>query len=188
MEMQRFDALARHFGQGGSRRHLLGLLSGTALGGLIAAGLASDADAKKRKKKKKCKKCGECQTCRKGRCKAKVDGTACSLGSCAGGVCTCPDEATCCTNSDDCPAGSGQTCQGGACTCLPGQEDSGGVCGTPPTCLGFFRFCNFSSDCCSNLCTGINTTCYCSDVGEACAADTDCCSGTTCRGFACRAA
>jgi subtilisin-like proprotein convertase family protein len=53
MEIQRFDALAHQLGQGESRRRLLGLFGGTALGGFMATTFGPEAEAKKKKKKKK---------------------------------------------------------------------------------------------------------------------------------------
>jgi hypothetical protein len=161
MEVRRFDTLARQVGAAETRRGLLGLLFGSALGGLLVTRLADHAEAKKRKKKKKCKGCTECQSCKKGKCKPKPDGPACGSG--------------------------GQTCQAGACACPAGQEDSGGVYGTRPACPGNGS-CDAASDCCSDACFTQTGSCLLSNAGDRCLIDSDCYPPAPyCRGFVCRA-
>jgi hypothetical protein len=135
MDLQQFDELARQLSQGESRRRLLGLFGGTALGGLIAAGFASDADAKKRKKKKKKKKkkpttptctgCSECETCQNGACVSVPNGTACSTGACEDGICrgttNCPDNRICELSEICCP-GPLQTANETVVVCVIDEE------------------------------------------------------------------
>jgi hypothetical protein len=174
MEIQRFDALARQLGQDGTRRRLLGLFGGTALGGLLAAGLiGDDAEAKKRKKKKKksCKKkkCGECQTCRKGKCLAKADGTACTGGTCEGGICrtvnNCPPAQvcdladTCCTEGINCfddVCFCGEEVQV-VCSCPAGDEYCEGTDGAQ--CCLASDGCNVAGYCTTDTCSASNDFC-----------------------------
>jgi hypothetical protein len=180
MDVQRFDAIARQLCQDSSRRRLLGLFGGTALGGLMAAtlGLGAEVEGKKKKKKKSCKKkkCGECRVCQKGKCKAAPDGTACSTGVCLSGVCGCSPEdvcelaETCCTEGIECitdvcfcgelqdvicscPA-SDEYCEGGAGAqcCLSGDECSpNGTCSTEE-CTADNDFCELEFAACAENC------------------------------------
>lgn len=172
MEIQRFDAITRQLGQDGSRRRLLGLFGGTALGGLLAAGLSSDAEAKKKRKKKKKKKrkpttptcsgCGECQTCQNGTCVAAPNGTACSTGTCEDGICrgttNCPSDRVCELSDICCPVPL-ETVNGDIVVC-PIDEGLVLVC----DCAGGSELCIFGggdyADCCQ--------------AGESCNPDVGC--------------
>lgn len=152
MDVLRFDVLARQLSQDGSRRRLLSLFTGTALGGLLAATFGQDGDAKNkknRKKKKSCKNktCDECQSCRKGKCLAKPDGTACSTGFCQDGACigegNCPSNQEC-ELSDLCCPEPVLTVGGGIVVC----ESQSALC----ACVNGTTFCAFGEgfgDCCT---------------------------------------
>lgn len=165
MDIQRFDALVRQLGQGETRRRLLGLFGGTALGGLMATTFGPEAEAKKKKKKKKSckkKKCGECQVCQKGKCQPKADGTACTDGACEGGVCVginnCPPAQvcelaeTCCTDginciTDVCFCGENQQ---EVCSCPAGDEYCEGADGAQ---------CCLTGDTCASIGACVTETC-----------------------------
>lgn len=167
MDGIRFDDAIRSWGTG-SRRTALRFAAGSALAALIAPVGRDQAAAKKKKKCKHGKK--RCQ------------------GSCI-------PKANCCADAD-CPAGSGQTCQAGACNCLPGEGNSGGVCGTPPptTCSLTGVPCpGGDGDCCNDHCVADGAggnVCACASVGEVCLTIADCCfgAGLDCIGFVCKAA
>jgi hypothetical protein len=112
MESSRFDTMTRALSAAGSRRRALAAALGGSLS-LLGAVLPDDVAAAK---SGKCRpKCGECEKCKKGacrrrgkrvckrgKCRARVDGSPCSTGSCQGGVCnhlagTCTP-----TQVDDC--------------------------------------------------------------------------------------
>jgi hypothetical protein len=169
MESQPFDNLTRTLARGLPRRAFLGVLAG----GLPGAWVVAMPVAAKRKRRRKKKKRAENQ--------------------CALGTRPCDDqcipEANCCLDAD-CPPGTNQTCQGGTCACRPGQQDSGGVCGTPPICTAFFQPCAVDADCCSDFCTflGASFVCgCCGGQGSPCHSSIECIPGMTCAGFICRA-
>lgn len=170
MEIQRFDALARQLSQGGSRRRLLGLFGGTALGGLMATNAGPEAEAKKKKKKKSCKKkkCGECQVCQKGKCKPKPNGTACTDGTCENGVCigdgNCPPERICELSETCCPEpiedvnGVG-ICESASrlCSCPAGDQVCSGTEGSQ-CCLSDDE-CSPIGNCATDTCSAGNDFC-----------------------------
>jgi hypothetical protein len=179
----RFDALVRALTEAVTRRAALGLTFSGALG--LSLGLA-DTEAKK-KRKKKCKggkkKCGKKCIPKTACCGGCSDGQICQTGACV-----CPTE--CCADAD-CPSGSGEICEDGACVCPSGQEDSGGVCGTPPTCQGSSVGCSPpgpSQTCCGGECllmAGMGV-CVSSANGEPCHTTDDCSNPQSiCRGFVC---
>jgi hypothetical protein len=109
-----------------------------------------------------------------------------------------------CERTADCPPGSQcANCgaQGLRCTplcgciddsdCSGGEECSGGVCGTPVNCTNPVTCVN-AGDCCSESCTrgggGADDPlrCACSEAGQACSSDGDCCpAARPCTGFVC---
>jgi hypothetical protein len=164
VEAGRFDALVRLLTVAVSRRTALALTLGGALG--LSLGPA-DAEAKRKKrskKKKKCKNFSVCQTCRKGKCKSKPTGADCRAG---------------------------HVCQDETCVCPPGEEDSGGVCGDPPTCAGNGEPClppGTNEDCCGGVCLSVSMEaafCVISEDGEPCHTSADCANPIVCRGFVC---
>lgn len=86
MQTWRFKDLIRGCGDASSRRGFFGLV----FGGAIAAESAEHVKARKRS----CRflRCTECAPCKKGKCRAKPDGTPCSYmdGQCMGGLCVPP--------------------------------------------------------------------------------------------------
>jgi hypothetical protein len=102
MDAERFDAILRTFSDTLSRRAVSGF---TLTGLLTALGSAIDADAKKKKKRKKKKK-----KCKSGTKKC-------------GKKCISADD--CCTSAD---CAIGGTCAGGLCICPDGQHACSGEC------------------------------------------------------------
>ncbi len=164
MDVHRFDTLVRAFSTQGSRRRVLGLLGGTALGGLLATGFDHDAEAKKKKKKCK-KKCAECKQCKKGKCKPKANGTPCSTGTCANGVCACAEDQvcelaeTCCTEginciTDVCFCGEDQQ---EVCSCPAGDEYCEGTDGAQ--CCLAADTCGSFGGCVTDTCSAGNGVC-----------------------------
>ncbi|HEU5432639.1 MAG TPA: hypothetical protein VFU81_13310 [Thermomicrobiales bacterium] len=97
MDGRRFDAFARRLSSDLTRRRVVGLLGGAALGVALAAG-KDDASAGN---KKRCPGgCGVCQRCKRGKCKPHA-GAACGAGGkcLANGSC-----ALVCKTPADCPA------------------------------------------------------------------------------------
>jgi hypothetical protein len=173
MDHTRFDALSRAVSTTPSRRAALTLLAGLGLGRLEQA----DAEARKSGKCKptcgECEKCkkGDCDTkngkkkCKKGKCKPKANGTACATGTCQAGRCVfCADK----PDFTDC--GGGNQC-------------SGGVCATPPTCrVGGEPSC---AECCPGITCDASDHCACAPAGAPCRSSRGCCTGT-CVGFSCQ--
>ena len=145
MEQARFDNIAKALGSQATRRLTLSAL----LGGTLGAFGVADAGAAKSGKSKPA--CGECEKCKKGKCKPKPNGTACTAPSgnatCQTGVCICPQGSTDCfgtcrsTQTD--PANCGtcgkvcaaldSSCAAGRC-CKPGGATCFGL--SDPTCCG----------------------------------------------------
>jgi hypothetical protein len=135
METERFDRLTRGLAADPSRRDLIRVLAGLALGGAAAARMA-DAEAKK---------CGPCKKKKKGKCKKKKpNDTPCeTTGKCLNGTCnqppTCqPAFALACFDGGDC-------CSGACLGIFPNSNCGQGAQGTP---------CFTNNDCTSNSCIG----------------------------------
>ena len=97
----------------------------TLLGHALAAGSVFTGYEMTEAKKKKKKPCSSCKKRKKGKCKAnRPDGTACSGGSCVGGVCT--------------PCGAGGDCLV-FLTSVTYQGDLGGLAGADAKCQGLAR-------------------------------------------------
>jgi hypothetical protein len=161
MNAVHFDRLARSLSRVGSRRRTLAAALAAALG-LLGASSGEDAAAKKKKPCAPCKKRNKQGKCKK----SKPNGTACRGGTCQGGRYVA------------------------ASVCPPGQETSGGVCGTRPTCKRFGVSCdrNNALECCSGGCFGAVSepdACLCSQIDEPCVATSDCCQARRCVGFVC---
>jgi hypothetical protein len=103
LDDRRFDALVRRLSSDLTRRRVVGLFGGAALGAMLAAGVGGDASAAR---KKQCVGgCGVCERCKRGKCKPNP-GAACDSGG------TCLTNGSCaiaCTADDDCPS----SCSGG---------------------------------------------------------------------------
>ena len=104
MDADRFDALSRALTDTPSRRTLLRLLAGSAVGSLLGLSTRSTEARKKKKKKKKKKK----------RCTPRCAGKSCGPNGCGGSCGSCSGGASCSA--------------GGTCTCPPGQELCRGSC------------------------------------------------------------
>ena len=176
MDSHRFDAFARMLTDGRSRRGLVRLLAGLALGVLVSS-RPEESWAESGKCKKKC---GPCQKCDRGKCEKKNGKTRRKPGKCKPKA-----------NGTPCTSG---VCQDGICDCAPGQQRSGGVCATPPNCVGQNQLCTQGvTSCCSNTCfdpcVSCEPACACSTTGEACNTSADCCGSPgpllTCVGFKC---
>jgi hypothetical protein len=166
MDDVRFDILSRSLSTDQSRRTIARLLGGLALGGPLALLRLAEAEAKCKKK------CGPCKRCKKGKCKPKPAGTACSGGTCQRGACIADapepcvpqDPATVCaagcgTRSDNCGRAvvclcpDGDLCLGnGSCAqiCVTGADCPAG-CGCSPTNVEGTRLCADSGLTCDDV-------------------------------------
>jgi hypothetical protein len=70
--------------------------------------------------------------------------------------------------------------------CGGGQQCSGGVCATPPTCGVAPDGCASPLDCCGNVCDPAVRVCPLSDPGNPCRDARSCSGGATCVGFVCQ--
>lgn len=201
MDKQTFEAIARGFGGGTSRRRLAHLLSGSLAGGVFLALAGEDAAGKKKRKRKKSKSCGPCRMARKGNCRDMVpDGAACGAGQvCQGGACVastctpaCVAPATCVNGRCECPAGQAcgeGTCSGADLFCDGGYCQSGGeLCSCPAgsrVCRGTdYDQCCLNADSCdpnllcvSSTCSAANSFCtqeyaYCNGTADCSCAQT----------------
>lgn len=204
MDADRFDLLARVFGDAANRRTLVGLLGGATLGGLLTSQTVEEAAAKKKKKKKK--KCQPCQKAKKGKCKGiQPDGTPCDGGACLGGACVAATCTPACVAPAVCQNGScvtptctpacvaPQVCQNGSCVAPPcnpacgsGEECVNGACVCPPTkvcgdrccesleCSAGYCICN-EEDFCS--CASGSSVCQ-TNFSDICCRNADTCSPT----------
>ena len=124
METTHFDALRPSLAESHSRRGIIQLVAGLALGGPLAVlGLSPAAATCK-------KKCGPCKRCKHGKCKPKRAGTACSGGTCHKG--TCVTEAAPSTG----PARTRITrtfTNNATITISPGPDNGGKAVATPAT-------------------------------------------------------
>jgi hypothetical protein len=124
VETTHFDALRPSLAESHSRRGIIQLVAGLALGGPLAVlGLSPAAATCK-------KKCGPCKRCKHGKCKPKRTGTACSGGTCHKG--TCVTEAAPSTG----PARTRITrtfTNNATITISPGPDNGGKAVATPAT-------------------------------------------------------
>jgi hypothetical protein len=155
MDHEHFDALTRSLGGGaGTRRALLGLLAGGALGAFGRFSLAAVVEAKPHRKGKNRGKDkgkdkgkgkgpkGDCPATKKWcpghGCVVKElccpGQRLCGDGKCIGQGRCCPDERKCrhgCIPSDSC-CGDERPCDGGGCAplngCCPNEKDCEGMC------------------------------------------------------------
>jgi hypothetical protein len=179
MDADRFDTLARSLTIAGSRRRVLGLLSGVGLGGLAPLLHLADAEAgKRKKKKKKKKKSTDTPLSTLGPiCTPRCGGRRCGGNGCGGTCGTCAECQTCEPTVGLCPMtlGSDTTpCSGGACC--------GGAC-CPPSCQ-----CGVSglTDALARLVAQSQglpyPACFATGTGQSCGAlGGSCPTGTTCK-------
>jgi hypothetical protein len=175
MDGSRFDALSRSLAAGHSRRGLTRLLGSLALGGASSRLGVAESEAKKKHKPKK-KACPPCKTRKKGKCKGLLpDGSACTGGTCQGGVClptplpppspppdpcAAPPLPTACTDGMKNGKETDIDCGGGTClrcavgkTCTSRQDCASARCveipffgGTCLTCVDNITDCGFDAD------------------------------------------
>ena len=189
MDERTIETMSRVAAAARSRRGILRVLGGSALGAVLTRLWAVEADAKPRK----------CRRARKPGQKCKLpNGTRCRCkggAKCRDGICRCPngtveihgtcvETPTCLENGADCSEGSSASCCSGFCT----YEYVGPITEEPPTCcVRLDEACDQTSDCCTNelnptLCESGHC---CAAEGAMCADPTgfqfgECCSGLTC--------
>lgn len=121
MDTRTFDTVTRSLIPAGSsstsRRGMIRLLGGLALGAPLGLLGLQSVDAKCRKK------CGPCKRCKRGTCKPKPAGTACAGGTCQGGICV-----PAATPPLVCPSGTFAVAERCAPNCGAPCEARGGVC------------------------------------------------------------
>jgi hypothetical protein len=181
MDPNRFDTLARSL-MATSRRHVLGILSSSAVGVLTPLLQRADVEAGKRKKKKK---------------KKKKKGITPVLPA---------PPPFCASQPDGAPCGFCRRCQSGTCAADMAQNDAAcgsdgtgrclnGVCNPRPTCSFRGEHCNTVADCCSAGSTKVITRCdttfaTCegrSDTGQPCLDSGLCWPGAAgCIGYVCQ--
>ena len=195
MEDSAFDRFARTVGTGGSRRRLLGLLTGLSLGSALTVLATHEATAEKpkdrlsrrtrqhRRKRRNEKRRNQKQGGGNGG-RGGLTGTACIPAGQDG----CIDQADCCAGATCrrdgvCRAG---TCGEGGAPFPHGSADCcpDAVCTEAGTCCGAQGgACTANADCCDGgVCNGANTcqtTCI-DKALEGCNSDADCCLGRTC--------
>lgn len=171
-----FDEIARETAGGASRRGLLRIVAGGALGVLTSRfGGAEDAAARHKKRRKKGARCMTLrQSCAGERC---CGGFGCGDNGCDGGA-VCYQRAG---------GGCGRDCDcGGDLNCSERKGNTCQECGYPET------PCTTTSDCClsdsicgDNGCAG-QTTCCQWEIGSLCFDDCDCCAELGCFGNTCQ--
>jgi hypothetical protein len=174
MEHGHFDDIARSTVDGATRRGLLRLLAGGALGAMTTRfGGAEEAAAKKKRKKKGARCMSVRQACAGGRCCGSL---TCGDNGCAGNAVCYQNEGGACSGDCDCASDllcserKGDTCQN---------------CSYPET------PCTFTAECClkDSIC-GYNgcvaeATCCQWEIGSICYDDCDCCEELGCFGGYC---
>jgi hypothetical protein len=165
LESSRFDDVVRTWGCS-SRRSVLRLVAGTAVGTLLLGQLGiDDADAKcvapgnkckgKDGKKKKC--CGGAK-CQGGKCRCKNGGVGCGKACCAPGqLCQQGNPLTCVNGplepGDICDPDAPLGCQSGKCVCVTVGEITACTC-REEICLGLNNEeCSNTADCCQGFCS-----------------------------------
>jgi hypothetical protein len=182
MDANRFASFVRSLATTPSRRHALGVLTGSALGSLLGllglAQLPTEARQgkgkghgkrkRKRKKPRQCVDTSQITICHQGQ--------TLSVSNCL----LSPYLARGATQGDCCATLPDLT------DCGYGRKCSGGVCAIVPCCGGNTGVCRLDVQCCSGTCLGL-MNCKISDPGRPCHVDTDCTSNN-CVGFICQTA
>lgn len=167
MDSSRFDTLARLVGSR-SRRSVLQVVAGTALGATLLGQLGSEVGAAKCKAPtKKCKKkngkklkcCGGAK-CQGGRCRCKTGGPACGKACCAAGQVCQQGNPKVCVNGplqpgEICDPDAPLGCESGKCVCVTVGENTACTC-REATCAGFGTECAETSECCQGFCSEFN--------------------------------
>lgn len=191
MHPDRFDTIARIY-QRGSRRHVLRLVGGTALGAALLSRIGSEeASAKcqpigakcgKKKGKGKKRKCCNGVTCQSGICQCPA-GAIPSGDSCKPSDSGTPDPKTCPSEAPlACGAACckpGQLCQGEA-VCINGDLEPGDYCNADEPFACQTGNCQCISDGIITQCTCRQAACF--GYGVPCTNTVQCCTGG-CEGF-----
>jgi hypothetical protein len=171
VEEHHIDELARLIATSTSRRQVLKILAGAAVGTLAGSRVAF---AKNMTCAQFCQAVFGENTPAEEQCAADAahhTGLCYSCGPNAPGGGVSPSSVCCTRNSSGfCTSYSGAAC------CSGGQTCQNGTCVTP--CVANGGSCSVDSDCCSGNCNGEFGVCYtCVPDGGACIADSFCCSG-----------
>lgn len=152
----------------GTRRGVLRLVAGTAVGAVLLGRLGIDAAAAKcvapgkkcKSKKGKKKKCCGGAKCQGKRCTCPGDAIACGKNCCKPGqVCqgdTCVNGAL--EAGDFCDPDAPLACETGNCQCISNGEITQCTC-RQEVCFGFGVACENTVQCCSGGCEGFTNTC-----------------------------
>ncbi len=165
MDPSRFDAMVQAWGTE-TRRGVMRLVAGTALGGALLGGLGAEraaagcvAPGKKCKTKdgdkKKC--CGGAK-CKGGKCRCQTGGPGCGKACCAPGqVCQQGTPKTCVNGplkpGEICDPNAPLGCESGKCVCVTVGENTACTC-REAVCFGFNnQTCSETSQCCQGFCS-----------------------------------
>ena len=140
MDQERFDRIARTLASGQSRRGVLKGLTGTAIGGLLAAvGIGEAVAAPPAGKPSKCygdnSSCTNGKQCCSGTCTNRTCAPVIPVDRCAGVTCTATSE---CFTPGTCSGGvcSPQNPKDSGVSCSIGTCDGAGTCRAPEVCTG----------------------------------------------------
>jgi hypothetical protein len=103
----------------------------------------------------------------------KPDGAQCSApGLCCGGICN-STTSTCGCSATNGPCADSRDC------CSPAYCSSAHQCVVDVVCSGDGAACTSPSQCCSQICNTVSSTCGCGYAGAGCTQNSDCCASQT---------